>query len=240
MKGKIRYVSIITIILLIISVFPNIQSISTSVENNSNQTNLSVENKELDNNLIEYKIYHIKGDGSSRLSKRTLTNAEINSLKEELEIISREDATLTDIYMEKYETLKKYDLIPDGITSEDIIDPTIFKSEFNVVSGEDFNATTAPLFFFGGGIGVGLGVPFFVTAGTFLVALFGFGLAMCYDIHTQTLYQLITFTLFPILIGILNGFVGLLMIPVVPGFVYSNFFALGAVAKTRWIQLLPF
>lgn len=238
MKGKIRYFSIAITAILVLSIFPNIQSISTPLSIN-NSMKSSVDTKDLDSEMMMFKIYHIKEDGSSQLSKKSISAADMEILKEELKIIDLKDTSIYETFYEKFNVLKRYDLIPENTILEDVINPKLLPEKTEVVSGEDFNATTAPIFFFGGGLGVGLGVPFFVTAGTFLVALLGFGLTLCYDLREDILYQLITLTLFPILIGYLSGFVGLLMIPVVPGFVYSNFLAIGAVAKTTWIQLIP-
>lgn len=239
MKRKICYFSISIAALLIISIFPNMQSISTTLDYETSQINISEEEQLLDTEPIMFKIYHIKGKGCSQLTKKSLTKAEINSLIDELKIADSEDkdATLTEIFEGKFNILKKYNLIPNGVTLEDIIKTKEFPSDYELVFGKDFNATTAPIFFVGGGLGIGLGFPFLITAGTFLVAIIGFGLTFCYDIHQNILYQLLCLP-FPILIGYLSGFVGLLLIPVVPGFIYSNFFAIGAVAKTSWIQLL--
>ena len=54
------------------------------------------------------------------------------------------------------------------------------------------------------------------------MALFGFGLTLCFDVLNGILYQLLTFFFIPMLIGYLGGFVGLLLLPVIPGFFYRS------------------
>ncbi len=239
MRKKNYFLSISLAALLILAIFPNIQSISTTLEYELSQDISSEKNQLLDSGSTTFKIYHIKGDGKIQLTKQTISKDEKNALIEELKITNTENVKLPDQYENKFNILKKYNLVPNDIKIEDIIDFKKFPSDYEVVSGENFNATTAPIFFFGGGLGVGLGIPFFITAGTFLVALLGLGITICYDIHDNILYQLQALLL-PVIVGYLNGFVGLLMIPVVPGFIYSNFFAIGVVAKTSWIQILGY
>ena len=66
----------------------------------------------------------------------------------------------------------------------------------------------------------------------------GVGFVLCYDILEDTLYQLQTF-LFPVLVGYLAGYVGLIALAVIPGHFYSNFFALGMTVFTLWAQFPP-
>ena len=239
MKGKILYFSIITAAILVLSLFPNIPSMNIQMEN-SNPKNVSEITDNENTKPITFKLYNVQEDGTCMISKRTLSSSEVEKLEEELKALNQKDTSLYEIFQEKFNILKRYKFIPDGITLEDVIDPGILNYDINVVSDEDFDATTAPIFFFGGGLGAGIGIPFFLTAGAFLVALFGFGLTLCYDLFSNTLYQLYTPSFTPILLGFLVGFVGLILLPVIPGFIYSNFFAIGAVAYTRWIQWSPF
>ena len=134
--------------------------------------------------------------------------------------------------------MKEYNLVPQEMTLSEIIDIDKLGDRYTTVNGEDFEVAFAPITFVGGGLGIGFGVPFFFTSGTFLWALFGFGLVLCYDATNAILYQLMTFFFVPMLIGYLGGFTGLMLLPVVPGFFYSNALGLGMAAIAAW-KLLP-
>jgi hypothetical protein len=201
---------------------------------------INAEEQTPDGESVAFNLYQITDSGTTRLSRKTLTSSEINSLEEKLKAINVDDSTVYEVFLEKFNILKEYNFIPEGIEFEDVIDPKLLNYDVDVVKDENFTATTAPILFVGGGLGVGLGFPFILTVGAFLVALFGFGIALCYNIFSNTLYQLYTPSFAPMLIGLLAGFVGLILLPVVPGFFYSNFFAIGAVAYTSWIIFYPY
>jgi hypothetical protein len=239
MKKKKMYFCLLTAALLILSIFPSIQSINIESESITSENDIH-EKEEIDSKPISFDLYHIKEDGTKRITRRTLSTSEVEEMEEKLIELEVEDATAYDIFLGKFNILKEYKIIPDNIEFDDVIDPEILNSDINVVSDEDFDVTTAPIFFVGGGLGAGIGFPFILTLGAFLVALFGFGITLCYDLFSNTLYQLYTPSFIPILIGLLFGFVGLILLPVVPGFLYSNFFGIGAVAYTRWIQWSPY
>ena len=142
---------------------------------------------------------------------------------------------LTQIFENKLQILKDYSVIPSDLQLEQLLDVNKLNFRYEKVDGENFEADYAPLLFAGGGIGFGFGIPFLITSGTFLMMLFGFGLTLCLDVINNILYQLLTFFFIPMLIGYIGGFVGLILLPVIPGFFYSNAFGMGIATKTSWM-----
>ena len=122
------------------------------------------------------------------------------------------------MFEEKLRILKKYELVSNDLTLEEVLDVNKLKGQYRSAENDNyFEAQNAPIFFVGGGFGFGFGIPFLITSGTFLAILVGFGLVYCYDILNNMTHQLMTLIFIP-LIGYLGGFIGLLLIPVIPGF----------------------
>jgi hypothetical protein len=177
-------------------------------------------------NLNRYKTYEKE--------IKVLTVEKSKAMWEELKSTEHKDLTLTEIFKEKLEIMKNYGIVSSEMTLEEFVDVKKLEQGYKSMQSQDFQAASAPIMFLGGGFGFGFGVPFFITSGTFIMILFGLGLVMCYDPVTGVLHQLLSLLFFPMLFGYLGGFTGLLLLPVIPGFFYSNALGIGMVALTSW------
>jgi hypothetical protein len=188
---------------------------------------------------VTMNVYHYKEDGSIDKTAKEMTLEEREALMNELMQAEASGSTLIEQFEAKLGILQTYELVSDDITLDDIVDVDKLLENFSIVSGENFEADFAPIFFAGIGFGLGIGLPIPITTGTFLIIMAGAGLVLCLDLSVleTVLYTLQTF-LFPVLIGFLGGFTGLLLFGIIPGVFYSNFIGLGGVAKTIWFQIL--
>ena len=184
---------------------------------------------------ITMNVYQYKEDKTYEITEKELTLEERDALMDELKQVEESGLTLIEIFEKKLEILKDYELVSSDMTLEDVLDVSKLGGRYDVVEAEDFGAEFAAILFVGGGFGFGFGTPFFITSGTFLMILTGFGLVYCYDILHDILHQLTTLSFIPILLGYLGGFIGLLLFGVVSGFFYSNLLGLGVVTKTQWL-----
>jgi hypothetical protein len=238
MRKKIWIFSITAAILLILTFFPT-QPVSSTVLNKKNaiiETYKEIKTRE---NTIKLKIYHIKEDGTYVNAVKELTSEENKALKDELRQTEKSGTPIREIFEKKLGILKKYELVSSDLTLDDVLDVSKLRGTTHQTDDDDeFEEQYAPIVFAGGGLGFGFGLPSIITSGTFLVILFGFGAVYCYNIYTGVTHQLMTLFFIPMLIGYLGGFIGLLLLPVIPGFFYSNLFGLGFVSKTRWM-LVP-
>jgi hypothetical protein len=145
-------------------------------------------------------------------------------------------------FEEKLNILKDYKIVSSDTTLDDIMGKKFDNGSeifpFKVVVNENFQAHFAPIFITGIGFGFGLGLEIRLANGFlhFLAIVGGLGLILCCDIIEGILYLLWTFT-FPIFIGYMAGYAGLIMFAVYPGLIYSNFVALGVVPYTFWFQI---
>ncbi len=238
MKKKLCIFSIGAAILLVLTCFPTnaSQPIWLGGKNSVIETTREMTG---DSDTVLINVYHLKEDGTIDKAVKELPVNEYETLMEELKQVERSGKTLRGIFEEKLQMLKNYELVSSDLTLEEILDVEKLTEPIETQQfGEDFEAKNAPIFFVGGGLGFGFGVPFFFTSGTFLCILFGFGLVLCYDFAEKILHQLITLFFIPLIVGYMGGFIGLLLLPVIPGFFYSNFFGLGMVSNTKW-QLIP-
>ena len=236
MKRKICILSIGATIMLILTFFPAI-ALELPEATDENLTMEPSESEEMTGNsgTITMNVYHYKEDKTYEITEKELTLEERDALMDELKQVEESGLTLIEIFEKKLETLKDYELVSSDMTLEDVLDVNKLTGNYNVVEDEDFDVEYAAILFVGGGFGFGFGTPFFITSGTFLMVLVGFGLVYCYDILHGELYELMTLSFIPMLIGYLGGFIGLLLFGVVSGFFYSNLFGLGVVTKTRWL-----
>lgn len=237
MRKTIWIFSIIAAIILILTFFPT-QPVSSTVLNKKNAIIETYKEIKPSGNTIKMEIFHIKEDGTYVNAVRELTSEENKALKDELRQTEEPGTPIKEMFGEKLEILKKYELVSSDLTLEDVLDVSKLEGTYQADDGNEFEAEYAPIVFAGGGFGFGFGLPFFITSGTFLMILVGFGLVYCYNIITGVTHQLMTLFFIPMLIGYLGGFIGLLLLSVVPGFFYSNIFGLGIVSKTRWM-LVP-
>jgi hypothetical protein len=237
MPKKIWIFSITASVILILTFFPT-QPVSSTVLNKKNAITETYKEIKTSENTIKMKIFHIKEDGTYVNAVRELTSEENKALKDELRQTEKSGTTIKEMFEEKLEILKKYELVSSDLTLEDVLDVSKLEGTYQTDDGDEFEEQYAPIVFAGGGFGFGFGLPSFITTGTFLVILIGFGVVYCYNIYTGVTHQLMTLFFIPMLVGYLGGFIGLLLLPVVPGFLYSNLFGLGFVSKTRWM-LVP-
>lgn len=235
MKKKIWILSIGAAVLLVLAFFPTIGSepVDENLMIGSGTSNEMMGNP----GTATISVYYFKEDGTCEKTFKELTLAEREALIDELMQVAGSDLSLKDKFEEELRIFKEYELVSSDITLEDIVDVEAIEGAYGIVSGENFEAHNAPIFFAGAGFGIGIGLPFPITFGKFITALAGLGYVFCLDILEATLYTLQMF-LFPVLIGFLNGFMGLLLFGVVPGVFYSNFIGLGMVTQTIWVQLL--
>jgi hypothetical protein len=221
--------------LLILTCFPTIPSQSLGF---GKEKSLIERSRDKGNGtIIEMNVIQIKEDGTYLKIVKELTIGERQELMDKLLNAETLGETPREIFGEKLNILKNYGLVSNDLELEDLIPIEGLGEPLPIVDGQNFQADLAPLFIGGIGFGVGFGVPFLITAGTFFVAVAGAGLVLCLDFLEGVLYKLQTF-LFPVLLGYLGGFTGLLMFGVLPGLFYSNFVALGIVAVTAFYQIL--
>ena len=237
MSKKLWIFSIGASLLLILTCVPSIAS-HPKLVNIVNSTMKTSQEFTDDSEIMKINVYHLKEGGAVDKKLIEITKGEHEAMMAELKQATESGSNLREMFESKLQIMKNYKVVPDDLTLEDIIDVDKLSGPYEPRQGEDFSADFAPLFFLGGGFGFGFGIPFFITSGTFLMILFGFGLAMCYDFFNKVLYQLFTMFFIPMLVGYLGGFLGLILLPVLPGFFYSNLVGLGMVAKTRW-RMIP-
>ena len=229
--------SITAAVILILTFFPT-QPVSSTVLNKKNAINETYKEIKTRRNTIKMEIFHIKEDGTYVNAVKELTSEENKALNDELRQTEKSGTPIKEMFEKKLEILKKYELVSSHLTLDDVLDVSKLEGTHQTDDGDEFEEQYAPIVFAGGGLGFGFGIPSLITSGTFLVILFGFGAVYCYNVYTGVTHQLMTLFFIPMLIGYLGGFIGLLLLPVIPGFFYSNLFGLGFVSKTRWM-LVP-
>ena len=196
---------------------------------------------DLNSNIVKMNIYLYQKNGNfNRIVKELPVNI-IDELMYKLNKIELSIGSYKKLFEEKFDILKEYDIISDNVTLNDIFDVNKLRTlgeKTDNVSGEDFFANSSFILFAGIGLGVGLGPGLRLFNGFqhFLLAMAGLGYVFCYDIEKDTLYTLQTF-LFPVLIGYLSDYVGIIMFAVFPGILYSNFFSFGYTSFTFWFQM---
>ena len=235
MERKIWLFSIGAALLLILTCIPS--GAMDIIKNNED-----LEEDTSDNQISEtlkYNVFHIKGKRDYNRKIIEISVEDSKAMWEEFKSLELQDLSPTEIFEAKFEILKNYEIVSSEMSLEEFVDVEKLEGEVNEVQTQDFDAAFAPILFVGGGIGFGLGVPLWFTSGTFIMALLGFGLVMCYDPLTAVTNELVTVSFLPILLGYLGGFTGILLLPVVPGFFYSNALGLGMVAVTIWKTVPP-
>lgn len=238
MKKKLCIFSIAAVVLLVLTCFPTNASQSIWLRENYSVMRAAEDLTE-DSDPLLIKVIHIKEDGTIDEAVKELPINEHETLMNEVKQVERSGKSLRGIFEEKLQILKNYELVSNDLTLEDILDVEKLTEPIETTQFEDFKAENAPIFLAGGGVGIGFGVPFFLTSGTFLCALIGGGLVVCYDFANKVLHYMFTLFFIPLLTGFMAGFIGILLLPVIPGFFYSNFFGLGMVAKTSWGFIPP-
>lgn len=233
MRNKIWIFSIGAAILLVLACFPTSVSEPLRIEQENEQI-LSSREMTWDDEIIKIKVIHRKQDGTLEESVKEISKVKHEAMMTEIKSTAKAGLTLREVFEEKLQIIKDYGLVPDDLTLEDILDVTKLTEPIEENNGSSFSTGVAPIFFVGGGFGFGIGFPFILTTGWFFLMLFGFGLVVAYDFAEKVLHQLFTLFFIPMLVGVCAGFMGLLLLPILPGFFYSNLVGLGIVAKTNW------
>jgi hypothetical protein len=234
MERKIWLFSIGAALILILTCLP-----SVAVDLVNKEQNLKIDTSENQlSETIKYNVFHIKGKRNYEKSVIELSAEDSKAMWKEFKSLDNSGLTPPELFEAKFEIMKNYEIVSNEMALEDVVDVEKLEGEYNDVQTQDFDAAFAPILFVGGGLGFGLGVPLWFTSGTFIMALFGFGLVYCYDPVTGIMNQMLTLAFIPMLIGYLGGFTGIFLLPVVPGFFYSNALGLGMAAVTIW-KMLP-
>lgn len=241
MNMKIWLINIVVVFLLVLTSFPVYESQSIiDIEKKSTNT-LNPVKETLDPNMVEMRIYLFRENGVVDRIVKKIGSSDKEELMDRLAQIELSNLNFKRMLEEKFELLIEYGLLSTDISIEDLFDNNklgLYSKQTDVVSGEDFTANSSVIFFTGVGFGLGTGIGLRLVNRFphFLLAMAGLGLVLCYDIHKDTLYTLQTF-LFPILVGYLSNFIGLIMFAVLPGIFYSNFMSLGVISSTFWFQI---
>lgn len=161
-----------------------------------------------------------------------------DKLMDEMNLILGSELTLHNKFEQFLETLQKFNIVSEDITLNDILDEELLTQPFKQVNNTDFKAHFAPIIIAGGGVGIGMGYPDLRPFNVFLhllTVIAGLGWVFCLDPLEGILYKLQSF-LFPLLIGYLSAYTGLIVLAVFPGFFYSNILAIGFTPFTAWVQ----
>jgi hypothetical protein len=246
MRKKLRIVSIGVVILLVLTYVPTLtpQPINKNAENSLTNI-LTPEIRTGDVDITEIRVYHIRKDGGFEVTVKNMTSDENKEMMNRLIQTEISNSTPKEIFEEKLEILKEYDLVSSNITLKDILDVEKLESfsslPFNVSEMKPFTAHFAPVFIGGFGFGAGFGfrrLPLIrrIAGNIFSAGLIGLGVVLCLDIFESILHFQFTFTM-PYLCHVIAGFVGIMLFafdsvfpPVLgtpPVTIYSNIVALG-------------
>ena len=258
MKRKIWIVSVGVTLLLFFSAVSTPQSQSIRINTENILKNSLIPREETKNtDIITIKVCQFQKDGSFEEISKELTSEENNEMMDKLMKTEISNLTPKEIFEEKLDILKEYNLVSNNIALKDIIDVEKLEKHsstgFNVSEMEPFVAHFAPVFIGGFGLGAGFGfrgLPIIrrIAGNIFSVGLIGLGATICFDFFQGVLFYQLTFTI-PFLVHILAGFVGLMLfafdslfppIPGTPPFtIYSNIVALGFAGLTVGFMIPP-
>ena len=189
--------------------------------------------------MVELNICRYEKDGSVERTVKQITSNESLELKNQLNQIRGSNLTIREKFEQTLILLKDFKLVSSDTTLEDLTGNWSNTNKFNNVSMQNFQAHFAPILVVGGGFGIGSGMPdlrVFNGFTHFIGLIGGLGFVLCVDFIEQTAYTLISY-MFPILIGYMAGYMGLIIFAVYPGSFYSNLAMLGFVPYTLWIQI---
>ena len=258
MRKKLRIVSIGVVILLVLTYVPTLtpQPINKNAENPLTNT-LTPGIRTGDVDITEIRVYHIREDGSFEVTVKNMTSDENKEMMNRLIQTEISNSTPEEIFEEKLEILKEYDLVSSNITLKDIMDVEKLESfnslPFNVSEMKPFTAHFAPVFIGGFGFGAGFGfrrLPLIrrIAGNIFSAGLIGLGVVLCLDIFESILHFQFTFTM-PFLCHVIAGFVGIMLFAFdsvfspVPGTppvtIYSNIVALGIAGSAIGFLIPP-
>ena len=249
MRGKIWITGIGMALLLVLTSFsiPGAQSVEMDAKNQlTNALNFTYPGEKTSkSDTVEIRVCQFQKNGDLKETVKKLTSDKNMEMMDKLMQTEISNLTPKEIFEEKLEILKEYELVSSNITLEDILDVEKLESynsqSFNISEMEPFLAHFAPIFIGGMGFGAGFGfrgLPIIrrIAGNIFTVGVIGLGAVLCLDLFASTLYYQITFTL-PLLVHVLAGFVGIMLFafdsifPPIPGkppvTIYSNIVALG-------------
>jgi len=241
MFRKKRLLAIIIIITILLSIFPSIASQSYKIK--SEETTLGQSLNIQDTQKIQdirLNIIISDRDGNVEKILKKITKTELDKIKSNLIKILKSDLDYIEKFEYVLEELKENNLISSNIKLEDIIDFTKFENnplKFKNVTNKNFKALFAPILVVGGGFGIGLGDPeqrVINGFAHFLAVIGGLAYVLCLDILESTAYQLISF-MFPIFLGYLAAYIGIIIFAVYPGLLYSNLVMIGFTPLTVWL-----
>ena len=203
---------------------------------------------------VKLRVFLCQVDGSIEDTLIELTREQKNDLFEQLGELDTHHLSVEDIFKEKMRLLQEFGIISDRMTIGSLFPQTETKDDplinLTIVQNENFSAVSAPIFFTGVGIGVGMGFRRMPIIRRFagnigFVGLLIVGGLLCYNWLEHTLHINYGF-IYPMYFGFLSGFVGIMMLAVdslfpppggPPITLYSNFLALGWTGYTSWIDL---
>ncbi|MCJ7570703.1 MAG: hypothetical protein MUO82_02335 [Candidatus Thermoplasmatota archaeon] len=240
MLKKKRWLVIIIIITLLLSIFPNIASQSFNIK--SDEIALSQSLNIQDTKKIQDVTLNIiinNTDGNHEKIFKKISRIELNKINSNLIKILNSDLDYIEKFEYVLEELKENNLISNNIKLEDIIDLNRLENKtlkFTNVTNKNFIAHFSPIIVVGGGIGLGLGYQGkrLTNAFSHFFALIFGGYVLCLDFLNSIKYQLISL-LAPVLVGYIAGFTGIIIFAVFPGLFYSNLLMIGFAPFTSWL-----
>ena len=204
MRKKTWIISIGLVLLLVLTSFPTLNSQSIRINAKGPLTNtLAPEKKTGNPDMVEMRIYQSREDGSFEETVKELTVDENDELMNKLTQTAGSNLTVKEKFEGQLEILKEYELVPSNITLEDIMDVEKldgYGQQTKNVTGENFYAFFAPIFFAGVGLGFGLGARLRLIYlfselnrlrlvnwfSQFILAMAGVGFVLCYVILEDT------------------------------------------------------
>ncbi|HID25044.1 MAG TPA: hypothetical protein EYP23_01065 [Thermoplasmata archaeon] len=217
----------------------NPQLINADVENSDVDT---FEEKTGEADVVEIRVLHV---GKNRVFKETVKKLTLDEKKELMERLTstlESSLTLKEKLEEELEILKEYELVADNTSLQGIVDVNRFARNAKQIENRtqvNFVAHFAPILMVGAGFAGGIGFRTRVfNIFSFLFVIIIAGAVACFDPFESILYFDFVFT-YPVLLGFLAGFTGLMMFAVIPGRFYSNLVALGVTSFTFWVLMPP-
>jgi hypothetical protein len=258
MRRKIGIVSIGMVLLIILTLFPISSSQSIESHNKNTLTNTLIpREKTWRSDMVEIRVCHFRKNRNYEEIVKELPHDDNEEMMNKLIQTEISNLTPKEIFEEKLEILKEYELVSSNITLEDILDVDKLEEynsqSFNISEMKPFVAHFAPIFMGGFGFGAGFGfrrLPIIkrIAGNIFSAGAIGLGAVFCLDLLQSTLHYQMTFTL-PLLVHIIAGFVGIMLFafdsvfPPVPGkppiTIYSNIVALGTAGLAIGLLIPP-
>lgn len=242
LKNK-SWLVIIIIITLLLSIFPSIASQSFKIKSEETGLNQSLnirDTKNLRDITLNIIVSNTDGDVEKILKK--ISRTELDDINNNLNKILNSDLGYIEKFEYVLEELKVNNLVSSNIKLEDIIDLSQFENnplKFKNTTNKNFVAHFAPIIVVGGGFGLGLGDPsrrVFNAFAHFVGVLGGLAYVLCLDFLNDTAHQLISF-MFPLFLGYIGGYTGIIIFAVSPGLLFSNLVMIGFAPFTVWLSI---